>query len=184
MQDSDLNSNVSYLKESPPLMEPEKRSLFGKFKAKVAHMKDGVRDWEAERDRARSPPQSDTEKSTSSQNWSHVSPEKDNRNGKPVSPKLVKENIDLSSNGSFVAQPHTPVATLAIPEEPASIVVNDTRSELASEELTPTPQAKAEMPTEESIPSESQSKETAFVSSAAPDSLATTAALKEPGQKD
>ncbi|KAI9369870.1 hypothetical protein BJX61DRAFT_123703 [Aspergillus egyptiacus] len=47
--------------------EPEKRSLFGKFKAKVAQVRDGVRE-SSERDRTRSPVYSDMERSDSGQN--------------------------------------------------------------------------------------------------------------------
>ncbi|KAL4920677.1 hypothetical protein BDW62DRAFT_176036 [Aspergillus aurantiobrunneus] len=93
--------------------EPEKRSLFGKFKAKVAQVRDGVRE-SSERDRTRSPVHSD-EKSTSSQNLSP--PSKDNPSPRPAPIDVNREPKE--------AQAVTPVSPLpgsgfppAIPEEP------------------------------------------------------------------
>ncbi|KAE8150795.1 hypothetical protein BDV25DRAFT_153760 [Aspergillus avenaceus] len=63
--DAEVNNNS---KDSSTGSEPEKRSLFGKFKAKVAQVRDGVKD--SERDRTRSPVHSDPEKSASSQTLS------------------------------------------------------------------------------------------------------------------
>ncbi|KAL4946044.1 hypothetical protein BDV06DRAFT_168344 [Aspergillus oleicola] len=112
--DAEVHNNGSS-KEAPP-SEPEKRSLFGKFKAKVAQVRDEIRD-SSDRDRTRSPVNSDEGKSVSSQNLSL--PGKDNASPRPAP-------IDVSRE-SREAQVSTPVSPLpgsglppAIPEEPHS----------------------------------------------------------------
>jgi GTPase-activating protein SAC7 len=101
--------------------EPEKRGLFGKFKAKVAHMKEGVKEWEAERERAKSPPKSDTEKTASSQNpvrKDHVS--KDSKNGGRVSIDHPSEGIEDPPSSPPPQQAVIPTSPPAILEEPPS----------------------------------------------------------------
>ncbi|RDW74429.1 putative Rho GTPase activator (Sac7) [Aspergillus mulundensis] len=95
-----------------PAAEPEKRSLFGKFKAKVAQVRDGVRE-SSERDRTRSPVYSDD--AASSQNLSL--PGRDNHSPRPAPIDVTREPRE--------AQVVTPVSPLpssglppAIPEEP------------------------------------------------------------------
>ncbi|KAL5336565.1 hypothetical protein BJX70DRAFT_276556 [Aspergillus crustosus] len=92
--------------------EPEKRSLFGKFKAKVAQVRDGVRD-PSEKDRARSPIYSDIEKSAFSQNLAA----KDNITHRPPPIDINKE-----SKENQVVTPVSPLPSSgfppAIPEEP------------------------------------------------------------------
>ncbi|KAL3476912.1 hypothetical protein BJX99DRAFT_227162 [Aspergillus californicus] len=92
--------------------ETEKRSLFGKFKAKVAQVRDGVR--ESERDRTRSPVHSDIEKSASNQNLALSTKDSTNR------PPPIDVNRETKE-----PQPITPVSPLPgsglpppIPEEP------------------------------------------------------------------
>ncbi|KAL4806242.1 hypothetical protein BDV18DRAFT_160309 [Aspergillus unguis] len=111
--DVELN-NTNAPKEVPNL-EPEKRSLFGKFKAKVAQVRDGVRD-SSERDRTRSPVQSDGQ-SASSQNLSPPSKES-------VSPRPAPIDVNRETRDAQAATA-TPVSPLpssglphAIPEEP------------------------------------------------------------------
>ncbi|KAB8263165.1 hypothetical protein BDV32DRAFT_136221 [Aspergillus pseudonomiae] len=108
--DAEVNNNA---KDSS---EPEKRSLFGKFKAKVAQVRDGVMD--TERDRTRSPPvHSDPERSTSSQALSPAPKESSHVRPAPPAPiDVTRELKDIHS---------TPVSPLpgsglppAIPEEP------------------------------------------------------------------
>ncbi|KOC15707.1 Rho GTPase activator (Sac7) [Aspergillus flavus] len=108
--DAEVNNNG---KDSS---EPEKRSLFGKFKAKVAQVRDGVMD--TERDRTRSPPvHSDAEKSVSSQTLSPAP--KESSHVRPAPPAPIDVTRELQEINS------TPVSPLpgsgmppAIPEEP------------------------------------------------------------------
>lgn len=98
-----------------PGTEPEKKSLFGKFKAKVAQVRDGVKD---DRDRSvKSPSQSDTDPSASAQ---ALSPTDVNQtNGKPL--------IELPTEPPKEEPFRSPVSPLpgaglppSIPEEPHS----------------------------------------------------------------
>ncbi|KAE8347720.1 hypothetical protein BDV24DRAFT_146521 [Aspergillus arachidicola] len=108
--DAEVNNNG---KDSS---EPEKRSLFGKFKAKVAQVRDGVMD--TERDRTRSPPvHSEAEKSASSQTLSPTP--KESSHVRPAPPAPIDVTRELKEINS------TPVSPLpgsgmppAIPEEP------------------------------------------------------------------
>jgi hypothetical protein len=87
--------------------------LFDKFKAKVALMKDGV----ADRERAKSPPQSDTELSVaSSQNLSQIA--KEGRNGR-VSTDQPRESVDVARETGTSHQALT--APPIILEEPATV---------------------------------------------------------------
>ncbi|KAL4932968.1 putative Rho GTPase activator (Sac7) [Aspergillus undulatus] len=94
--------------------EPEKRSLFGKFKAKVAQVRDEIRDSSDRERTSRSPVHSDEGKSVSSQNLS--APSKESTSPRP-------DPIDVNRDARE-AQPLTPVSPLpssglppAIPEE-------------------------------------------------------------------
>ena len=93
--------------------EPEKKSLFGKFKAKVAQVRDGVKD---DRERAKSPNQSDSDPYSS----------------RPLSPTVPsqingKPNIEMPTEPSKEESVRSPVSPLpgagmppSIPEEPHS----------------------------------------------------------------
>lgn len=93
--------------------EPERRSLFGKFKAKVAQVRDGVKD---ELDRAKSPSQSESDLGVT----------------QPLSPRLPSEanskaSIDVPSETPKEDSVRSPVSPLpgaglppSIPEEPHS----------------------------------------------------------------
>ncbi|KAI3151090.1 hypothetical protein CBS147325_2597 [Penicillium roqueforti] len=103
--------------------EPEKKSLFGKFKAKVAQVRDGVKD---DRERTKSPTRSENEPSltnrplspnaTESTNGNHASVEvpreqpKEEHIRSPVSP--------LPGAGlppSIPEEPHSPAASASVP---------------------------------------------------------------------
>lgn len=108
--DAEVHNNGT-AKETPP-SEPEKRSLFGKFKAKVAQVRDGVRE-SSDRDRTRSPVNSD-DISASSQT---LPPPKDTTSPRPAPIDVNREPKE--------AQTTTPVSPLPssglpppIPEEP------------------------------------------------------------------
>lgn len=108
-----LDAEVNNTKESPPT-EPEKRSLFGKFKAKVAQVRDGVKE-SSERDRTRSPVQPDAEKSASSQTLSPPGQDSLSNRPAPIDVTRDKEGPQASSPVS----PHTGSGLPpAIPEEP------------------------------------------------------------------
>ncbi|KAJ9217322.1 hypothetical protein DTO166G4_953 [Paecilomyces variotii] len=115
---SDMSSSFDNLKDSSQTSEPEKRSLFEKFKAKVSMVKDGVKDWDAERERAKSPPQSDTEKSVSTQNSFYGN--KENRSSKHIlteGPRETPEAFQQSPVSSVLPMSGPPPV---IPEEPPS----------------------------------------------------------------
>ncbi|KAF5855076.1 hypothetical protein ETB97_010123 [Aspergillus alliaceus] len=108
--DAEVNNNG---KDSS---EPEKRSLFGKFKAKVAQVRDGVKD--SERDRTRSPPvHSDPEMSASSLTLSPSS--KDTGHLRPAPPPPIDVNKEVKEAQSPPVSP-LPGSGMppAIPEEP------------------------------------------------------------------
>ncbi|KAF9887733.1 hypothetical protein FE257_009686 [Aspergillus nanangensis] len=106
-----LDAEVNSGKETP---EPEKRSLFGKFKAKVAQVRDGVKD---DRDRTRSPVHSDPEKSTSSQTLSPIG--KDSLSNRPAPIDVTLGPKDGQNANSPTSPPHTSSGMPpAIPEEP------------------------------------------------------------------
>ncbi|KAL2817089.1 hypothetical protein BJX63DRAFT_116439 [Aspergillus granulosus] len=93
--------------------EPEKRSLFGKFKAKVAQVRDGVR--ESERDRTQSPVHSDVEKSASNQ---HLPlPSKESTSHRPAPIDVNREPKDAPVNSPVSPLPSSGLPP-AIPEEP------------------------------------------------------------------
>lgn len=118
--DLELNNSSNNLKEASQTSEPEKKGFFGKFRAKVSQVKEGVKDWDSEKERAKSPPHMDPEKSASNQNIVYTGKE-NNKNGRRVSTEQPRENVDASPNSSAPSGPtsgHPP----AIPEEPASPV--------------------------------------------------------------
>ncbi|KAL4884235.1 hypothetical protein BJY04DRAFT_215662 [Aspergillus karnatakaensis] len=110
--DAEVHNNGTSKEVLSP--EPEKRSLFGKFKAKVAQVRDGVRD-PSERDRTRSPVHSDIEKSASSQNL--PLPSKDSTSHRP--PPI---DVNREPKENQVVTPVSPLPSSglppAIPEEP------------------------------------------------------------------
>ncbi|KAL4894447.1 hypothetical protein BDV59DRAFT_11485 [Aspergillus ambiguus] len=110
-----LDAEVNNTKETSVPPEPEKRSLFGKFKAKVAQVRDGVKE-SSERDRTRSPVQSDAEKSASSQTLSP--PGRDSLSNRPAPIDVSRDPPDGAQSNS-PASPHTGSGLPpAIPEEP------------------------------------------------------------------
>ncbi|KAF7169728.1 hypothetical protein CNMCM6106_004538 [Aspergillus hiratsukae] len=104
-------SNSAAAKES---LEPEKRSLFGKFKAKVAQVRDELRD--SERDRTRSPAQPDHEKSASIHTMSPAPKDR-------ISPRPAQIDVPKESREEQTRSPVSPIMPSsglppAIPEEP------------------------------------------------------------------
>ncbi|KAF3393946.1 Rho-GTPase-activating protein 5 [Penicillium rolfsii] len=115
--------------------EPEKRSLFGKFKAKMAQV---VKD---DRERAGSPNQSENEPSTTSQPLSPTFPSQ--ANGKPpvdVSAEHPKEEPLRSPNSPLPGAGLPP----AIPEEPHSPEAPSAAAEEFKKQLEPEPTTAAE----------------------------------------
>ncbi|KAK1145660.1 GTPase activating protein (GAP) for Rho1p [Aspergillus melleus] len=110
-----LDAEVSNSGKDSGNSEPERRSLFGKFKAKVAQVRDEVKH-SSERERTRSPPvQSDPEKSASSQTLSPAG--KDSLPNRPAPIEVVKEPIPQPYT-STPTSPMPPGLPPAIPEEP------------------------------------------------------------------
>lgn len=97
--------------------EPEKKSIFGKFKAKVAQVRDGVKD---DLDRNRSPGRSDTDPSITSQPLSPTGPDPDN--GAPTFIDIPREQPKEEPLRSPVS-PMPGGLPPSIPEEPHSPVV-------------------------------------------------------------
>ncbi|PGH04790.1 hypothetical protein GX51_03275 [Blastomyces parvus] len=93
------SSNHNHHNKEPG--ESEKKGFFGKFKAKVTGVKEGVKEREVERERehAKSPPHSDGEKASSRQNLS-ILPPKESKGSKES--KESKE-----SKGGTLAEPST-----------------------------------------------------------------------------
>jgi hypothetical protein len=108
-----LRLDAGVQSSSAASVEPEKKSLFGKFKAKVAQVRDGVKD---DRERAKSPNQSDTDPSSS----------------QPLSPTVLsqsngKPTIDMPTEPPKEEPVRSPMSPLpgagmppSIPEEPHS----------------------------------------------------------------
>jgi hypothetical protein len=107
--------------------EGEKKSLFGKFKAKVAQVRDGVKD---ERERTKSPTRSDTDPSFTSQPLSPAATGTEPANGKAASIEVPREQPKEEPLRSPVSplpgaglpppipeEPHSPVATMATPAD-------------------------------------------------------------------
>ncbi|KAJ6119182.1 hypothetical protein N7523_003462 [Penicillium sp. IBT 18751x] len=116
-----LSLDAGIQSSSSQSAEPEKKSLFGKFKAKVAQVRDGVKD---DRERAKSPNQSDSDPYSSQP----LSPTVPNQiNGKPTiemptePPKeeLVRSPVSpLPGAGmppSIPEEPHSPEASVHVP---------------------------------------------------------------------
>ncbi|KAJ5228976.1 hypothetical protein N7489_009684 [Penicillium chrysogenum] len=103
--------------------EPEKKSLFGKFKAKVAQVRDGVRD---DRERTKSPTRSENDPALANQPLSPIATELTNGNSASVdvSREQPKEEhmrspvSPLPGAGlppSIPEEPHSPEASAAVP---------------------------------------------------------------------
>ncbi|CAG7959169.1 unnamed protein product [Penicillium nalgiovense] len=103
--------------------EPEKKSLFGKFKAKVAQVRDGVRD---DRERTKSPTRSENDPALATQPLSPIATELTNGNSASVevSREQPKEEhmrspvSPLPGAGlppSIPEEPHSPEASAAVP---------------------------------------------------------------------
>lgn len=121
--------------------EPEKRSLFGKFKAKVAQVRDGVRD---DRERVKSPTQFDSDPSSTSQ---PLSPNANQSNGKP--------SIEVPSEPSKEEGVRSPASPLPgaglpppIPEEPHSPEIAAAVPAADAPKEVPAPAVEAAEPTE------------------------------------
>ncbi|KAE8348329.1 hypothetical protein BDV28DRAFT_152951 [Aspergillus coremiiformis] len=139
--DAEVNNNG---KDSP---EPEKRSLFGKFKTKVAQVRDGVKD--SERDRTRSPPvPSDPEKSASGATLSPAAKESSHIRSPPPAPVDVTKDVHEA-----YSTPVSPLPILAmppaIPEEPRT-PETPAETEGKKENGVPEPEAAPSLPTFES----------------------------------
>ncbi|GKZ66513.1 GTPase activating protein (GAP) for Rho1p [Aspergillus niger] len=96
------------------LAEPEKRSLFGKFKAKVAQVRDGVKE-STERDRTRSPVNSEADLSVSSHTLSPSGKDSLRNRPAPIDVTSYPKEGQLSSPVSPLPGSGLPPA---IPEEP------------------------------------------------------------------
>ncbi|KAJ5339915.1 GPI biosynthesis protein Pig-F [Penicillium brevicompactum] len=138
-------------------LEQEKKSLFGKFKAKVAQVRDGVKD---ERDRTKSPTRSDTDPSIASQPLSPIITDSMNGNQSTEAPReQAKEEPVRSPVSPFPGaglpppipeEPHSPVLTTAAPvlEQKDPIPVPNTDSDKPADSVQPTDLAQ----TPESLP--------------------------------
>ncbi|KKK25183.1 hypothetical protein P175DRAFT_0502072 [Aspergillus ochraceoroseus IBT 24754] len=115
--DAEVHNGTS--KEMSLSSEPEKRSLFGKFKAKVAQVRDGVKD-SGERDRTRSPVHSEFEKSTSTRTLSPSS--KDNLVKDSLASRPPPIDVSRDPKEGYISSPVSPLPSSglppAIPEEP------------------------------------------------------------------
>ncbi|KAG2026657.1 hypothetical protein GB937_001442 [Aspergillus fischeri] len=138
-------SNSAAPKES---VEPEKRSLFGKFKAKVAQVRDGVRD--SERDRTRSPAQPDSERPASNHTMSPAGKDRISSGPAPIEvPKESREEQTRSPVSPIMSSSGLPPAIPEEPRTPESPVMLRTDPDLDKE-------ASAAVPADPSNPSHTE----------------------------
>ncbi|GAQ07421.1 GTPase-activating protein SAC7 [Aspergillus lentulus] len=125
--DAEINNSAAP-KES---IEPEKRSLFGKFKAKVALVRDGVRD--SERDRTRSPAQPD-ERPASNHTMSPAGKDRISSGPAPIEvPKESREEQTRSPVSPIMSSSGLPPAIPEEPRTPDSPVMSRTDPDLDKE---------------------------------------------------
>ncbi|PYH33686.1 putative Rho GTPase activator (Sac7) [Aspergillus neoniger CBS 115656] len=118
-------------------VEPEKRSLFGKFKAKVAQVRDGVKE-STERDRTRSPVNSEADLSVSSHTLSPSGKDSLRNRPAPIDVTSYPKEGQISSPVSplpgsglppaIPEEPRTPESPVAVPgleqkQEPVAVPV-------------------------------------------------------------
>ncbi|RAH56673.1 RhoGAP-domain-containing protein [Aspergillus piperis CBS 112811] len=118
-------------------VEPEKRSLFGKFKAKVAQVRDGVKE-STERDRTRSPVNSEADLSVSSHTLSPSGKDSLRNRPAPIDVTGYPKEGQISSPVSplpgsglppaIPEEPRTPESPVAVPgleqkQEPVAVPV-------------------------------------------------------------
>ncbi|GFF29964.1 GTPase-activating protein SAC7 [Aspergillus lentulus] len=126
--DAEINNSAAP-KES---IEPEKRSLFGKFKAKVAQVRDGVRD--SERDRTRSPAQPDSERPASNHTMSPAGKDRISSGPAPIEvPKESREEQTRSPVSPIMSSSGLPPAIPEEPRTPDSPVMSRTDPDLDKE---------------------------------------------------
>ncbi|KAJ5787912.1 hypothetical protein N7457_002902 [Penicillium paradoxum] len=140
-------------------LEQERKSLFGKFKAKVAQVRDGVKD---DRERAKSPTQFDSDPSLASQPLSPTTTE--STNGHPAAVEVPHEQVKeehvrspvspLPGAGlppSIPEEPHSPEMPVALP-----VVANQFASPTTIEPVPASePRVSQEIPKEAAEPSTS-----------------------------
>ncbi|KAJ5245828.1 hypothetical protein N7468_000811 [Penicillium chermesinum] len=139
-----LNVDPSGRGSSVSSAEPEKKSLFGKFKAKVAQVRDGARD---DRDRVKSPNSAENDPSSAPQ---------------PLSPTTDKQadaqpTIEIPSEGTKEEPVRSPTSPLpgagmppSIPEEPHSpeVAALAPSTEVAAQDSKETPEPASAQPAE------------------------------------
>ncbi|KLJ13548.1 hypothetical protein EMPG_11506 [Blastomyces silverae] len=163
-QDSSMSVN-SYLGKasnhshhSKEQGESERKGFFGKFKAKVAGVKEVVKEREVERDRehAKSPPPSDGEKTSSRHNLSILPPKeskesKESQGGTLTEPSTEPRDTRPAENSVPPQPPATTVAATAAaapptpqPSPPSSMVIPGSFPEpTIPEETSPSPVTEA-----------------------------------------
>ncbi|PGH08831.1 hypothetical protein AJ79_05835 [Helicocarpus griseus UAMH5409] len=134
--------------------EPDRRSFFGKFKAKVAGVKEGAQDREGERERTKSPPHSEGEKASSRNSLSFIPGKEakttsiDSRpteNPEPQQPAPVPEPVPEEAPASVpsapaqVPSPSPPTVPgsfpePAIPEESSADIPAEVSTEASTQE--------------------------------------------------
>jgi len=140
-----LSLDAGLQSTSVPSAEPEKKSLFGKFKAKVAQVRDGGKD---DRERAKSPSQLDTDLFPN-QPLSPTVPSQTNGNPpveiptEPTKEEPVRSPISpLPGAGmppSIPEEPHSPEAPSHIPATESKEATKDEAT--STSERTPVPEA-------------------------------------------
>lgn len=160
-KDNNQPAKPDSTKESTvPTTEPEKKSFFGKFKARVAQVKEGVKEWD-DKERAKSPPpQSETDKAVSAPNLPIVT--KNDQPSGDASADSAGENraanpepAAAASDPSATPTPASAPATThsVIPEEPSLEAVNpepapqpETKDNAIPEEVTESATAAEQAP--------------------------------------
>ncbi|KAK2793016.1 hypothetical protein FQN52_002164 [Onygenales sp. PD_12] len=126
-QESDLSANAqttSFGHQRDPGESEKKGGFFGKFKAKVAHVKEGVKEREAERERAKSPPHSDGEKAASRNSLSFFP----SRDAKRPSMDVSRERLPPAESQESRPQPQPQPQSQPQPQPQQPTVVPSTSS--------------------------------------------------------
>ncbi|KAK2753471.1 hypothetical protein FQN54_007861 [Arachnomyces sp. PD_36] len=167
-QDSDMSSNQHTTPSTPkepiaPMTEPEKKSFFGKFKARVAQVKEGVKEWD-DKERAKSPPpRSEADKTVSAPN---LPVSKENQSSRDVSVDLGRDSRAANHEPAATAPAAVPSPAPTPTSAPAAShpVIHEELPEAPPAEPVPQPEPKSDTIPEEPAESTAEQEQTPLVS--------------------
>lgn len=146
-----------------PMTEPEKKSFFGKFKAKVAQVKEGVKERD-DRERAKSPPpQSEMDKAVSAPNLAIAT--KDNQPSRDASVDSTGENRVANHESASAADvPSSTPTPASAPATAPHVIPEEPSLEPTDPEPAPQPETKSDTILEEPAETETAQEQTPVVS--------------------